>query len=135
MTGARRGTHRDRSAGVEDDLSLRPIGTVESSLIDPATAPRQGDEGAPDAFVVLDDAVAAGLDGIGAGDHVIVITWLDRADRTALRTHPRNDETQPLRGVFSTRSPDRPNPIGLHPVEVVAIDGVRLHVRNLEALD
>jgi tRNA-Thr(GGU) m(6)t(6)A37 methyltransferase TsaA len=120
-----------------DDVGfeLRPIGHVESPLTDAASAPRQGDEGAPDAYVVLDEAVVGALDGIEAGDRVIVLTWLDRARRDVLHTHPRNDETQPLRGVFGTRSPDRPNPIGLHPVEVVAIDGPRVHVRPLEALD
>src|SRR4029079_498969 len=98
-------------------------------------APRQGAEGAPDAYVVLDTGVVGALDGLQVGDQVIVLTWLDRARRDVLHTHPRNDETQRLRGVFGTRSPDRPNPIGLHPVEVVAIDGSRVHVRPLEALD
>jgi tRNA-Thr(GGU) m(6)t(6)A37 methyltransferase TsaA len=116
-------------------IDLTPIGFVTSSLTDPAQAPRQGNEGAPDAWLVLDERLAAGLDGIQPGDEVIVLTWLDRARRDVLRTHPRNDLTRPEQGVFSTRSPDRPNPIGLHPVEVIAVDGVRIHVRNLEALD
>jgi tRNA-Thr(GGU) m(6)t(6)A37 methyltransferase TsaA len=117
------------------DIELTPIGRVESPLTDPAAAPKQGFEGAPDAWVVLDPAVLPGLDGIRAGDAVIVLTWLDRADRDVLRVHPRDDPANPERGVFSTRSADRPNPIGLHVVEVVAVDATRLRVRNLEALD
>ena len=116
-------------------MELSPIGIVESPLTDPATAPKQGREGAPEAMLVIQPEVAAGLDGIAAGDEVIVLTWLDRADRAVLRVHPRDDPANPERGVFSTRSADRPNPIGLHVVEVVEIDGTRLRVRNLEAVD
>jgi tRNA-Thr(GGU) m(6)t(6)A37 methyltransferase TsaA len=116
-------------------IALTPIGVVESSLTDPASAPRQGDEGAPDARLVFDPAVLEGLDGIEPGDRVIVLTWLDRARRDVLRVHPRDDLSNPERGVFSTRSSDRPNPIGLHKVEVVSIEGRRLHVRPLEAVD
>lgn len=113
----------------------RPIGRVESSLTDRTSVPKQGNEGAPDASIVFDADVAPGLEGIRAGDEVIVLTWLDRADREVLRTRPRDDPENPLQGVFSTRSPDRPNPIGLHPVEVISIDGATMQVRNLEALD
>jgi tRNA-Thr(GGU) m(6)t(6)A37 methyltransferase TsaA len=116
-------------------MDLSPIGVVESPLADPAAAPKQGREGAPEAVVVIAPEVAEGLDGIAPGDEVIVLTWLDRADRGVLRVHPRDDPANPERGVFSTRSADRPNPIGLHVVEVVAIDGARLRVRNLEAVD
>jgi tRNA-Thr(GGU) m(6)t(6)A37 methyltransferase TsaA len=116
-------------------LDLRPIGVVESTLTDRAAAPRQGDEGAPDAWLVLDPAMADGLGSIRPGDRVIVLTWLDRADRDVLRVHPRDDLTRPLEGVFNTRSSDRPNPIGLHEVEVLALDGPRVHVRPLEAID
>jgi tRNA-Thr(GGU) m(6)t(6)A37 methyltransferase TsaA len=116
-------------------MELTPIGVVESPLTDPAKAPKQGHEGAPEAVVVIRPEVAVGLDGIAPGDDVIVLTWLDRADRAVLRVHPRDDPANPERGVFSTRSADRPNPIGLHVVEVIAIDGTRLRVRNLEALD
>jgi tRNA-Thr(GGU) m(6)t(6)A37 methyltransferase TsaA len=117
------------------DIVLEPIGVVESPLTDPATAPKQGFEGAPESTIALQARVLDGLDGIAAGDELVVLTWLDRARRDVLRVHPRDDLSNPQRGVFSTRSPDRPNPIGLHRVRVVAIDGTRLRVRDLEALD
>jgi tRNA-Thr(GGU) m(6)t(6)A37 methyltransferase TsaA len=116
-------------------IELRPVGRVESPLTDPAMAPRQGDEGAPAARIVFEPAVAAALDGIAAGDRLVVLTWLDRAARDVLRVHPRDDRSRPLAGVFATRSQDRPNPIGLHEVEVLAIDGVVLTVEPLEAVD
>jgi tRNA-Thr(GGU) m(6)t(6)A37 methyltransferase TsaA len=119
----------------EANLSLIPIGRVESTLTDPAEAPKQGTEGAPDATLVLEPRVLAGLDGMVPGDRVIVLTWLDRASREVLRVHPRDDPSNPLRGVFGTRSADRPNPIGLHEVEVVSIEAERVRVRPLEALD
>jgi tRNA-Thr(GGU) m(6)t(6)A37 methyltransferase TsaA len=111
------------------------IGRVESPLTDPATAPKQGREGSPEAWLVFEPAILEGLDGIAAGDEVILLTWLDRADRDVLRVHPRDDVANPMRGVFSTRSADRPNPIGLHPIQIVEIDGNRVRVRDLEALD
>ena len=117
------------------DLSLVPIGRVESPLTDPAVAPKQGHEGAPEAFLVLDASVLEGLEGMAPGARVIVLTWLDRARRDVLRVHPRDDLRNPERGVFSTRSADRPNPIGLHEVEVLSIDGNRVRVRDLEAVD
>jgi tRNA-Thr(GGU) m(6)t(6)A37 methyltransferase TsaA len=116
-------------------FELTPIGRVESSLTDPASAPKQGDEGSPDAWLVFDPSVLEGLESIRPGDEVIVLTWLDRARRDVLRVHPRDDLSTPKRGVFNTRSADRPNPIGLHRVEISAIDGRRVRVRNLEALD
>jgi tRNA-Thr(GGU) m(6)t(6)A37 methyltransferase TsaA len=116
-------------------MDLQPIGRVESPLTDPASAPKQGSEGAPEAWIVLEPAVLPGVDGLAAGDRAIVLTWLDRADRSILRVHPRDDPANPERGVFTTRSADRPNPIGLHEVEVVEIDGGRLRVRPLEAVD
>jgi tRNA-Thr(GGU) m(6)t(6)A37 methyltransferase TsaA len=112
-----------------------PIGAVESPLTDPAQAPKQGFEGSPDASIVLEPTVLEALDGIQPGDRVIVLTWLDRARRDLLRVHPRDDLSNPMQGVFNTRSADRPNPIGLHEVEIVSIDGRRLHVRDLEAVD
>ena len=116
-------------------MELTTIGTVESPLRDRDSAPRQGDEGAPEAWLAFDAAVADGLDGIAAGDELLVLTWLDRASRDVLRVHPRNDPARPVQGVFGTRSPDRPNPIGLHRVTVLAVDGTRLRVSDLEALD
>ncbi|MFE8949753.1 tRNA (N6-threonylcarbamoyladenosine(37)-N6)-methyltransferase TrmO [Streptomyces sp. NPDC007856] len=115
--------------------NLRPIGHVESPLTDRAAAPRQPDEGAPDAWLVFEDRYAPALDGLTPGTDVLLLTWLDRADRDTLRVRPRGDTDRPLTGVFATRAPDRPNPIGLHTVRILAIAGTRVHVRNLEALD
>jgi tRNA-Thr(GGU) m(6)t(6)A37 methyltransferase TsaA len=123
------------SAMNEPHISVTPIGHVESPLTDPASAPKQGDEGAPDAWVSFEPAVLDALDGLAVGDEIILLTWLDRASRDVLRVHPRSDVSRPQQGVFSTRSPDRPNPIGLHRVEIVSIDGGRIRVRNLEAVD
>jgi tRNA-Thr(GGU) m(6)t(6)A37 methyltransferase TsaA len=117
------------------DFTVRPIGRVQSPLISTADAPKQGDEGAPDAYLVLHPEVQAGLDGVVVGDEIIILTWLHEADRTVLRVHPRGDLSRPEAGVFSTRAPSRPNPIGLHRVRVLDIDGVRVHVSALEAID
>ncbi|HZA00290.1 MAG TPA: tRNA (N6-threonylcarbamoyladenosine(37)-N6)-methyltransferase TrmO [Acidimicrobiales bacterium] len=114
---------------------VRPIGRVRSPLTDPSTAPKQGDEGSPETRLVFEPAVLDGLRDIRAGEEIIVLTWLDRARRDVLSVHPRDDTTVPERGVFSTRSADRPNPIGLHRVEVVSTDGSTFRVRNLEAVD
>jgi tRNA-Thr(GGU) m(6)t(6)A37 methyltransferase TsaA len=116
-------------------VELQPIGRVESTLTDRASAPRQGDEGAPDAWLVFEPDVLPALASIALGDRMIVVTWLDRARRDVLQVHPRDDLANPLTGVFSTRSADRPNPIGLHEVEILAIEGNRVRVRPLEALD
>jgi tRNA-Thr(GGU) m(6)t(6)A37 methyltransferase TsaA len=118
-----------------DPLLLRPVGRVESSLVDAADAPLQGDEGAPDAWLVFDEDVAEALRDLGPGDEVLVLTWLDRASRDVLVVHPRGDLSRPVTGVFGTRSPDRPNPIGLHRVTVLAVDATRVQVSDLEALD
>lgn len=118
-----------------DRPQLRPIGRVESPLRDLADAPRQADEGAPAAWLVFDDAVAEALKDVQVGDDVLLLTWLDRADREVMTVHPRSDPSIPLTGVFSTRSPDRPNPIGLHRVTVTAREGSRLQVQALEAID
>jgi len=119
----------------DDMLVLRPIARVSSVLTDRSTAPRQGDEGAPDAWIEVDPAVADGIRDLRVGEDVIVLTWLDRTRRDVLLVHPRGRRDRPPVGVFSSRSPDRPNPIGLHQVTILAIDGLRLHVSNLEALD
>lgn len=119
----------------ETRFEVNAIGRVESPLTDLASAPKQGDEGAPDAWLVFEPAVLKALQGIHPGDEVIVLTWLDRARRDVLRVHPRSDVSRAQQGVFSTRSPHRPNPIGLHPVEIASIEGRRVRVRRLEALD
>jgi tRNA-Thr(GGU) m(6)t(6)A37 methyltransferase TsaA len=114
---------------------VHPIGWVESPLLDRAAAPCQGDEGAPNAVLVFHPGVAQAIRDLVVGSEILVLTWLDRARRDVLSVHPRGDPTNPERGVFSTRSPDRPNPVGLHRVQILAIDGQRIEVRNLEALD
>lgn len=116
-------------------MNLRALGHVESPLRDVADAPKQGDEGAPDAWLVFESQYRPALDGLERGDELIVLTWLDRADRCVLAVHPRGDSSRPHQGVFSTRSPHRPNPVGLHPVTVLAIDGARVQVSGLEAVD
>jgi tRNA-Thr(GGU) m(6)t(6)A37 methyltransferase TsaA len=116
-------------------FEVSPIGVVESRLTDTAAAPKQGHEGAPDAWIAFVPDVLDGLEGIAPGDRLVVLTWLDRADRDVLRVHPRDDPANPMRGVFGTRSADRPNPIGLHEVEVLAVEGGRVHVSNLEAVN
>lgn len=117
------------------NFDVKPIGRVESPLIDLESAPRQPDEGAPAAWLVFEPEVLAGLRTLRPGDEVFVLTWLDRARRDVLSVHPRGDASRAEEGVFSTRSPHRPNPIGLHRVEISAIDGRRVQVRHLEVLD
>lgn len=116
-------------------FDLTPIGRVESPLTDLGQAPRQADEGAPEAWLVFDPAVAEGLRDLAAGMEVILLTWLDRARRDVLTVHPRGDTTRPVAGVFSARAPHRPNPIGLHRVEIMETKGNRLKVAHLEAVD
>jgi len=113
---------------------LNPIGRVESSLTDLAGAPRQPDEGAPEAWLVFEPEVLEALQSLRVGEDVLVLTWLDRARRDVLSMHPRGDTSRPIEGVFSTRAPHRPNPIGLHHVEITAIEGARIRVRHLEAV-
>jgi len=117
------------------DLTLVPIGRVESPLSETADAPKQGFEGGPDAWLVFEPRIVDALEGLEPGARVIVLTWLDRADRSVLRVHPRDDRLNPMRGVLTTRSADRPNPIGLHEVQVLEVDGNRVKVSDLEALD
>lgn len=119
----------------EMSYELRPVGFVRSPLTHLEEAPMQGSEGAPDAWLEMEQAVLDGLDGLAVGDEIIVITWLHRAQRETLKVHPRGDRTNPLTGVLATRSPNRPNPLGLHPVRILAIDGNRVKVGPLEAVD
>jgi tRNA-Thr(GGU) m(6)t(6)A37 methyltransferase TsaA len=119
----------------EHHPTLHPIGHLRSLLRELGEAPRQGSEGAPDAWLDVDPAFARGLLGIAAGDDIIVITWLDRASRDVLEVHPRGDPEVPLAGVFATRSPHRPNPLGLHRVTVREISGTRLRIGPIEAID
>jgi len=114
---------------------IRPVGTVESPLVNRASAPKQGTEGSPEAWLAFDPSMADAMRDLEAGDEVFVLTWLHLADRSVLTVHPRDDLQNPLLGVFSTRSSDRPNPIGLHRVRVLAIDGLRVRVADLEAVD
>jgi tRNA-Thr(GGU) m(6)t(6)A37 methyltransferase TsaA len=117
------------------DFLLEPIGHIASTLEHRNDAPNQADEGAPEAWLIFNANMAEGLKDIHPGDDVLLLTWLDRARRDVLSLHPRGDPARPLTGVFSTRSPDRPNPIGLHRVTVLEVDGTRLRVQHLEALD
>jgi tRNA-Thr(GGU) m(6)t(6)A37 methyltransferase TsaA len=117
-------------------FSLDPIGRVVSSLHDPADAPKQAHEGAPSAWLEFRAEFAPGLRDLAVGDSILILTWLDRANRATLSVHPRDNLTLPLRGVFSTRSADRPNPIGVHRVRVVEVDSpTRVRVDALEAID
>ena len=116
------------------DYQLQPIGLVESPIVHREDAPSQGSEGAPDAWIVIDKKISEGLEGIQIGDEVLIITWFHESKRDILKLHPRWDKNNPLTGVFNTRSPDRPNPIGLHPTRILKIDGNRIQVSNLEAI-
>lgn len=118
-----------------DDFVLRPIGWVDSPLTDLSAVPSQGDEGSPDCWLVFDPDMAPALDGLQPGNDIVVITWLHLADRSVRQVHPRGDRNRPLQGVFATRSPDRPNPLGLHVVKIVAVEGLRIYVQGLEAID
>jgi tRNA-Thr(GGU) m(6)t(6)A37 methyltransferase TsaA len=115
--------------------TIEPIGVIRSELTSLEEAPMQGDEGAPEAWLELTSQVAHGLTGIQAGDELIVLTWLHLAERDVLQVHPRGDLSRPLTGVFATRSPDRPNPIGLHRVSVLEVTQQKLRVAPLEAID
>lgn len=117
------------------EFTVRPIGWVQSALVDPAQAPRQGDEGAPNARLVIYPEFSEGLRDLGPGEEVIVLTWLHLAQREVLTVRPRSDPSRPMQGVFSTRSPARPNPIGLHRLTILSTDGNRLEVSGLEAVD
>jgi tRNA-Thr(GGU) m(6)t(6)A37 methyltransferase TsaA len=116
-------------------MTLREVGVIRSSLTKRSEAPRQGAEGAPDAWLEIESWAADALDGLAAGDEILVITWFHQANRDVMRVHPRSDRSNPLTGVFATRSPDRPNPLGLHEVTIREIDGLRLRVGPIEAID
>lgn len=134
----RKGTTRKSSPGpFERDLrpQLRPIGVIRSVIKKRSEAPKQGSEGAPDAWLEITPFAVEGLDGLRPGDEVIVMTWLHQAHREVLKVHPRSDRSRPLAGVFTTRSPDRPNPIGLHRVTVREVNGRRLRIGPIEVID
>jgi tRNA-Thr(GGU) m(6)t(6)A37 methyltransferase TsaA len=116
-------------------MELDPIGVIRSTIKERRNAPKQGSEGAPDAWLEVHPRAAQGLDGIAAGDEIIVITWLHRAQRDVLKVHPRSDPRRRLTGVFATRSPDRPNPLGLHQVTVRKVTQNRLRIGPIEAID
>jgi hypothetical protein len=122
-------------ASKEASYSITPIGHVESSLKSREEAPKQGSEGAPEAWLVINEAVGPGLAGIEAGQEIVLLTWFHQGRRDVLQLHPRWDADAPLTGVFTTRSPDRPNPVGLHRVRVIEVDRNRLRVAPLEAMD
>jgi tRNA-Thr(GGU) m(6)t(6)A37 methyltransferase TsaA len=117
------------------EYAVQPIGFVESPLTEATAAPRQGDEGAPDCWLVFDQDVRLALDGLRVGDDIVVVTWLHLADRNVLQVHPRGDPNRPMRGVFATRSQHRPNPLGIHAVTILEVDGLRIRVKGLEAID
>ena len=119
----------------DDGYVLTSIGVIRSPLRDRANATRQGSEGAPDAWILLEPSVEGALQGIRVGDRLVLVTWLHEADREVLQVHPRDDESLPLIGVFATRSSHRPNPLGLHEVTVLGIEGLELAVGPLEAID
>ncbi len=120
---------------IETSFTIKPIGVIRSDLTGREAAPRQGSEGAPDAWLEVQAEVAEGLEGIAPGDEMVLITWLHQAQRDKLKVHPRRDPNRPLTGVFATRSPHRPNPLGLHRVTVLEIAGNRIKVGPLEAID
>src|SRR6516162_4251649 len=116
-------------------FDLRPIGVIRSTLKKQSEAPKQGSEGAPEAWIEIEPWAVAGLHTLKAGDKIWVITWLHQGNREVLQVHPRSDPKRALTGVFATRSPDRPNPLGLHPVRVLEIARNRLRDERIEAID
>jgi tRNA-Thr(GGU) m(6)t(6)A37 methyltransferase TsaA len=124
-----------RKAQTKNSLELRPIGVIRSKLKERSLAPKQGSEGAPDVWLEVHPFAAQALDGVAAGDELVVLTWLHRADRDTFKVRPRSDPNRRLTGVFATRSPDRPNPIGLHQVTVRKISKQRLRIGPIEAID
>lgn len=134
---ANEGRRRQKRSSLKADTTaiLKPIGRIRSVLKERSKAPKQGSEGAPDVWIEVDSFAAQALDGLAAGDEIVVLTWLHRAHRDVLKVHPRSDPQHRLTGVFATRSPDRPNPIGLHEAIVRKIAKSRLRVGPIEAID
>ena len=135
MIGAKKNLRAGGSTKPEPSDEIRPIGVIRSNLKERSKAPKQGSEGAPDAWLEVHPFAAPGLDGLAVGDQVIVLTWLHQAHREVLKVHPRSDPNRRLTGVFATRSPDRPNPIGLHQVTVRKKGNKRLRIGPIEAID
>lgn len=130
------GAGRKKASRANDQVALlQPIGVIRSVLKERSKAPRQGSEGGPDAWLEVNPSVAEGLDGLAVGDEILLLTWLHRARRDVLKVHPRSDPKRRLTGVFATRSPDRPNPVGLHEVVVRRINKNRLRIGPIEAID
>jgi len=125
----------DTASRITETAVLRAVGVIRSPIVRRGEGPKQGNEGAPDVWLEVQPWAADGLLGIAAGDDLLVLTWLDQGQRDVLQVRPRNDPNNPITGVFNTRSPDRPNPIGLHPVTVRAVDGLRLRIGPMEAID
>jgi len=126
-----------QKSGVKDaeNAQLRPIGVIRSTIKSRSEAPKQGTEGAPDVWLEVHPFAAEAMDGLSVGDEIIVVTWLHRARRDVMKVHPRSDPRRQLTGVFATRSPDRPNPLGLHPVTVRRIVKNRLRIGPIEAIE
>ena len=135
MDGDRQARSTDADRRIPPTFELRPVGVVRSSLTRRQDAPRQGHAGAPDAWIEIDERYRDALLRVEAGMELVVLTWLHLSDRSVLQVHPGRNHDRPLTGVFATRSPVRPNPIGLHPVRVLEVDGCRVHVEPLEAID
>jgi tRNA-Thr(GGU) m(6)t(6)A37 methyltransferase TsaA len=136
IRNASRASYATREGGdMGAEALLRPVGVIESELKERSEAPKQESEGAPDAWLDVQAWAAPGLEGLAVDDELIIVTWLHQADREVLQVHPRGDARNPLTGVFATRSPDRPNPLGLHAVTVRAIEGNRLRIGPIEAID
>jgi tRNA-Thr(GGU) m(6)t(6)A37 methyltransferase TsaA len=135
ISGFRNGNRQRQVAVSGERYVLEPVGWVQSPLRALADAPLQGDEGGADAWLVFEESFADALADLQPGADLLVLTWLNRARRDVLAVHPRGDSANPVRGVFSTRSPDRPNPIGLHRVRILSVAGLRIHVSDMEAID
>jgi tRNA-Thr(GGU) m(6)t(6)A37 methyltransferase TsaA len=135
MTARNKNVRRGARAKEKQSAGLRPIGVIRSGLKERSKAPKQASKGAPDAWLEVHPFAAPALDGLAVGDEIIVLTWLHRAHRDVLKVHPRSDPSRLLTGVFATRSPDRPNPIGLHQVTVRKITKKRLRIGPIEAID